>query len=213
MESNFNLVLVDLQGDLCQEFERHFNGLDKVSVHHGSFTEVDFDCMVSAANSFGLMDGGVDGAITMHFGEQLQNRVQEHIIKQYHGEQPVGTSFIINANEEIVEGQNKYVAHTPTMRIPMDIRHTENVYQAMRAMLIEVHKFNNELDFGFEGPLNRINTVACTGLGTFCGRVPSASAAKQMRLAYDNYLNVPDSIDWDFANIRNNQIFLNKTTI
>lgn len=36
--------------------------------------------MVSAANSFGLMDGGVDGAITMFFGDQLQKRVQKHIV-------------------------------------------------------------------------------------------------------------------------------------
>ncbi|ECE9311446.1 phage tail protein, partial [Salmonella enterica subsp. enterica serovar Napoli] len=35
--------------------------------------------MVSTANSFGLMDGGVDAAITAYFGPQLQERVQRNI--------------------------------------------------------------------------------------------------------------------------------------
>lgn len=51
--------------------------------------------MVSAANSFGLMDGGIDAAITDFFGKQLPVRVQARIISEYGGVQPVGTSFII----------------------------------------------------------------------------------------------------------------------
>ena len=34
------------------------------------------ECVVSPANSFGLMDGGYDLAITEWFGDQLQKRVQ-----------------------------------------------------------------------------------------------------------------------------------------
>ena len=209
---NFNLVLVDLNKELCDEFEKEFQGLDLVTVQHGGFEKVEFDCIVSAANSFGLMDGGVDGAITDYFGPQLMNRVQEYIIEFYHGEQPVGTSFIIRGNEEVKMGTNKYVAHTPTMRVPMSIRNTDNVYQAMRAMLIAVQEFNNEIDRNKKTYpenfyyLNRINTVACTGLGTFCGRIPYPRAAKEMRLAYDNFINVPTELNWDFANLRNRQI-------
>merc|ERR1739838_10096 len=130
MEKMFKLVLVDLQGELCQEFENTFNGLENVEIVNGRFEDVDYDCVVSAANSFGLMDGGVDGAITMRYGTQLEDRVQEVIIRDFHGEQPVGTSFIIRAESEIKKnGKNTYVAHTPTMRIPKDIRSTENVYQ------------------------------------------------------------------------------------
>ena len=45
--------------------------------------------MVSAANSFGLMDGGVDLAITNFFGVDLMDRVQAHILRDYLGEQPI----------------------------------------------------------------------------------------------------------------------------
>jgi len=211
MEKNFKLILVDLNSQLCEEFRKTFDGVEGVEVRDGRFEDVEFDCIVSAANSFGLMDGGVDGAITGYFGQQMMKRVQQKIIDDYHGEQPVGTSFIIRGNEEWNEGKNKYVAHTPTMRVPMNIRTTENVYQAMKAMLIAVQKFNDEIDNYVTHPdFNRINIVACTGLGTFCGEIPPKKAAKDMRMAYDNFINVPKVLDWDFARQRANQIFLSK---
>lgn len=56
--------------------------------------------MVSAANSFGLMDGGIDKCITDFFGDQLPKRVREYIIGEYGGCQPIGTSFIIETQGE-----------------------------------------------------------------------------------------------------------------
>ena len=53
------------------------------------------ECIVSPANSYGIMDGGYDLAITEYFGEELMKKVQKYIIRNYYGEQPVGTSFII----------------------------------------------------------------------------------------------------------------------
>ena len=215
----FKLVLADLEPQLCIQFEKHFSGLDKVSVHSGRFEDVKFDCVVSAANSFGLMDGGVDGAITMMFGEQLMKRVQAKIIKEYAGEQPVGTSFVIRATE-VSQEKNQYVAHTPTMTIPKDIRNTNNVYMAMKAMLIAVKHHNKVISkicarraLGIEEYKKRcIETVVCTGLGTFCGKVPFEKAARDMRLAYDHFMNPPTKLDWDFAVKRNNEIFINKIT-
>jgi len=222
----FKLVLADLQYGLCREFEQKFEGVEKVSVHHGQFEDVDFDCVVSAANSFGLMDGGVDGAITMMFGEQLMKRVQTRIINEFGGEQPVGTSFVIRATEHSistngphVKGKDKYVAHTPTMTIPKDIRNTNNVYMAMKAMLLAVKRHNKLInracaeagEVGVQIYNQRIiETVVCTGLGTFCGNVPFEKAAREMRLAYDHVTNPPTQLDWDFAVKRNNEIFLTK---
>lgn len=212
MKSNFKLILCDLQADLCKEFETHFAHYPNVSVHNGDFMRLKFDCIVSAANSFGLMDGGVDGAITMYFGNQLQERVQKRIIDEYYGEQPVGTSFIIQGKEmRNLDGGNQYVAHTPTMRVPKDITATENVYNAMKAMLAAVDRHNIDFENGElpEGH-NRIETVVCTGLGTFCGKMPFNRAAAEMRLAYYNFSHPPASIDWTYANQVNNMVFLTK---
>src|SRR5688500_17584924 len=123
--------------------------------------------MVSAANSFGLMDGGVDLAITRFFGEQLMQRVQAHILQEYLGEQPVGTSFIVETGHPT----HPFVAHTPTMRVPMTISTTDNVYTAMWAMLLAVHRHNRSSS---SVPIRK---VACPGLGTATGQVAPDEAA------------------------------------
>ncbi|GAB4521618.1 MAG: hypothetical protein OHK0046_33240 [Anaerolineae bacterium] len=186
------LILVDLIPDLCTAWEKHFKGLPNVEVANQRFESLpEFDCMVSAANSFGLMDGGVDAAITHFFGEELMLRVQTRIIEDYFGEQPVGTSMIVETEDE----KHPYIAHTPTMRVPMDIRGTDNVYLAMAAMLRAVHHHN-------KANANQINRVACPGLGTLTGRMPFDEAARQMALAYRVYLNPITNINWHVANKR-----------
>ena len=61
---DLQLVLVDPKPMLCSAFQEQFGELPNVQVVTGYFEQLpEFDCMVSAANSFGLMDGGVDGFI------------------------------------------------------------------------------------------------------------------------------------------------------
>ena len=81
---DIELILVDPNEALCREWEIAFEKRPGVSVVCGRFEALpEFDCMVSAANSFGLMDGGVDLAITRFFGVQLMERVQAHILQEY----------------------------------------------------------------------------------------------------------------------------------
>ena len=185
----FRLILADLNPGLCAAFGKYFADLPDVEVVNDYFENLpEFDCMVSAANSFGLMDGGVDLAIIRYFGLSLQAQVQERILKDYLGEQPVGTSFIIGTEN----ARHPFLAHTPTMRVPMTIARTDNVYCAMRAMLLAVRQHNAMA-------ATKIASVACPGLGTATGQVPYGEAAYQMALAYRNFLNPPQSIHWDYA--------------
>ncbi len=190
------LIIVDPKESLCEAMREQFVGLPDVEVVHGYFEHLpEYDCMVSAANSFGLMDGGVDGAITHFFGAQLMRRVQQRILEDFLGEQPVGTSIIV----ETLDPKHPFLAHTPTMRVPMTIAHMDNVYNAMWAMLLAVRRHNQSRD-------RKIETIACPGLGTGTGEVPFRQAAKQMALAYRNFLNQPRAIDWNFATERQLQI-------
>lgn len=190
------LILVDPKPDLCAAWKTHFEGLSNVEIVNGRFEKLpEFDCMVSAANSFGLMDGGVDLAIIRFFGRPLEQRVQAYIIENYLGEQPIGTSFIIETGHE----KHPFIAHTPTMRIPMTIALTDNVYVAMWAMLLAVHHHNLS-------NARKIETIACPGLGTATGQVPSEEAARQMALAYRNFLNPPGAISWRYADGRQEKI-------
>jgi O-acetyl-ADP-ribose deacetylase (regulator of RNase III) len=189
------LILADPKTALCEAWASAFQSHPEVEVFNGRFEQIPaFDCMVSAANSFGLMDGGVDPAITNYFGDSLQARVQEVILESYNGEQPIGTSFIVETGHPA----HPFLAHTPTMRVPMPIVGTDNVYLAMKAMLQAVK------DFNASGA--RIQTVVCPGLGTATGRVPLAEAARQMALAYHYHKNPPQSITWHLAAARHRSI-------
>jgi O-acetyl-ADP-ribose deacetylase (regulator of RNase III) len=223
---SLDLHLVDPSVPIYDALKEAFKGTE-VRVHFDYFEELDDGglenaVMVSAANSFGLMDGGIDGAITRYFGPQLMVRVQERIRRDYWGEQPVGTSFIIEAwnpkassDPSLISGY-RWLAHTPTMRVPADIFHTDNVYLAMKAMLKAVADYNNETIFrsagydqfwGNDGPPvpqqrredEQIKHVVCPGLGTGVGAMPPEEAARQMRLAFDNFHHVPDVLDWQYA--------------
>jgi O-acetyl-ADP-ribose deacetylase (regulator of RNase III) len=190
------LILVDPNVPVCTALEQQFSGLPNVEIACGRFEDLpEFDCMVSAANSFGLMDGGVDAAIIRFFGSSLMERVQQRILQEYLGEQPVGTSIIVETGHP----KHLFVAHTPTMRVPMPIARTDNVYCAMWAMLLAV-RVHNQRD------ARLIEVVACPGLGTATGRVPPEGAARQMALAYRNFLHPPDRMDWRFAHARQQAI-------
>jgi O-acetyl-ADP-ribose deacetylase (regulator of RNase III) len=204
-ESSFKLVLCDPNKGLTDAWEEEFKQFPDVEVREGRFEDVDFDCVVSPANSFGLMDGGVDEAITMYFGQQMMDRVQSRVINEYAGEQPVGTSMIVWGKHNEEKDKVQHVAHTPTMIIPMNIGMTTNVYMAMKAMLLAVEEFNkNMLDKGLDKLT--IDTVVCPGLGTGAGRVGYGLAASVMSKAYENVYNPPESIDWDYAVARYNSI-------
>lgn len=189
------LILADPNAALCEAWQAAFRPYAGIEIRHCRFEQIPhFDCMVSAANSFGLMDGGVDLAISRFFGPLLQQRVQAHILTHYTGEQPVGTSFIVATGHP----QHPYIAHTPTMRVPMPIHTTDHVYLAMKALLEAVTTFN--------ALQPRIQTVVCPGLGTATGRMPVEEAARQMALAYHYYLDPPRAISWPAAAARNRRI-------
>lgn len=194
--SELKLILVDPQAALCDAFRAYFDGFPHVQIFNGIFEQLHkYDCIVSAANSFGLMDGGIDAAIIRFFGDALMRKVQAFILSEYLGEQPVGTSFVVETGHP----KHPFLAHNPTMRIPMDITHTDNVYRAMAAMLCAIYHHNKHAE-------NLITTVVCPGLGTGTGKVPVREAARQMALAYKNYLHPPSYLDWHLADARQSEI-------
>lgn len=197
--SRFRLILVDPDDRLCASFLGHFRGLPDVEVVHGRFEDLPrFDCFITAANCFGQMDAGVDAAVVRFFGLPLMQRVHAHILEHFLGEQPVGTSFLVETDDP----EHPYVANTPTMRVPMAIDRTDYVYLAMSAALREIRRHNRS------GAGRPIEVAACPGLGTGYGQVPPMEAARQMALAYRYYLSPPDRLDWTVAALRQKDIRL-----
>ena len=196
-KDRFKLFLTAPNPSLFAAFQERFANFTDVEIIGDRFEWIsDFDCLVSPANSFGMMDGGMDAAIIKFFGISLERRVQERILDEYLGEQPVGTSLIVKTEHP----KHPFLAHTPTMRVPMSIKGTDVPYVAMWAMLLAIRQHNKTNQ-------QKIESVVCPGLGTGIGQVPVAEAARQMATAYDHFLYPPKVINTFVAASRQLQIW------
>jgi O-acetyl-ADP-ribose deacetylase (regulator of RNase III) len=83
------------------------------------------DAVVSPANSYGFMDGGIDAPYMNHFGHEIQSRVRRQIY-DHHGELLVGVADIVETSHETIP----FVIAAPTMRVPLGLRDSPNAYLA-----------------------------------------------------------------------------------
>ena len=161
------LILVDPNKETCDVMQWQFRLHPEVQIVCGRFESLPaFDCIVTAANSFGLMDAGIDRAVVKFFGESVMHCVQKRILDDYLGEQPIGTCLLIPTEN----ARYPFVAHSPTMRVPQNISGTDNIYLAMWATLTTIHRHNRT-------EAKKIDVVACPALGTGTGGVELIEAS------------------------------------
>lgn len=181
------LWLVHPEAAMCDAFRQRFAGLPRVRIIRGRFEDLEpHDCFVTAGNAFGLMTAGIDAAVVRRFGEGLMQRVQQRILDQFFGEQPVGTAFILPTGDLHLP----YLVHAPTMRVPGSIEGTDRVYAATWAALLAIQGHNRTSE-------QRIEVVTFPAMGTGFGGVPFSEAARQMAVAYRHFLEPPHRLDWD----------------
>jgi O-acetyl-ADP-ribose deacetylase (regulator of RNase III) len=205
-----NIVLSAVESDLADAWDRHCGDLPNVTIHRGSILDLSVDAVVSPANSFGFMDGGIDHLYSSHFGWQVQDRLQELIRQRHHGELLVGAA-------EIVETDNlriPYVIAAPTMRVPMILNETVNPYLAARAVLLLIQRGTVP-----SGPLTgepapiAVQSVAFPGLGTGIGRVDPSTCARQVRAAIEEVVLIRGGdypSNWAEAQQRHQRLFTDR---
>jgi O-acetyl-ADP-ribose deacetylase (regulator of RNase III) len=165
---NLQLHLCALDPAIAHAWESHFGAQSSVSIHEGNILDNAADAILSPANSFGFMDGGIDLAYSRFFGWELQERLQDKIREDYVGELPIGNAVIVPTHHREVP----YLVSAPTMRVPDNIADTVNVYLAFRAALLAVKAAAN------------IHSLLSPALGTGIGAMPIERAARQMFAAY-----------------------------
>src|SRR3954469_11552482 len=92
------LYLRDRSPDVVAAWREHFEGARNVDISEGDIFAGDAptaDAIVSPANSFGYMDGGIDGVYMQHFGPEMVARLQTLIKAAWNGELPVGCAAIV----------------------------------------------------------------------------------------------------------------------
>lgn len=155
-----------------------------ITLQHGDiFLDEDFDALVSPANSFGFMNGGIDGVYIQKYGQQLEDRVRSYIKSMlFDGEMLVGQAIAIPVFPlTLTNGScnpEKYLIVAPTMRVPKPITDYVDVYLATRAAirLAVICKFD---------------TVVIPGMGTATGNVPYGIAARNMLVGIHDALEGP----------------------
>lgn len=94
------LILRDRQAGVVAAWTKAFEGVVGVRCTVGDIFAEDADAVVSPANSFGFMDGGIDLAYSERFGWGLQARLQRHIAEHHLGELPVGQAVIVETLDD-----------------------------------------------------------------------------------------------------------------
>src|SRR5690349_3800526 len=126
------IILSAVEPSLAEAWEKFCGDIECVTVHRGSILQLSCDAIVSPANSFGFMDGGIDMLYSRHFGWIVQERLQRLIRDKHHGELLVGAAEIIETDSP----QIPYVIAAPTMRVPMKLKNSANPYLAARAVFL-----------------------------------------------------------------------------
>src|SRR5262245_57149923 len=105
------IILTSMDERLSRAWKKWCGDLDFVTVHDGSILDLTCDAVVSPANSFGFMDGGIDLVYSRHFGWHIQERLQSLIKDRHNGELLVGQAEIVETDNPTIP----YVIAAPTM--------------------------------------------------------------------------------------------------
>ena len=172
--SELRLSLCDINAEMTDAWLDNFFGVEAVEILQGDLLQTPADALVSPANSFGDMSGGVEKRIDDFYKGAAQEAIIKEIGQRFMGELPVGMALIVPVSAPRLP----FVIAAPTMRVPQDVASTLNAYLAMRAVLVSVFQHNAQSQ-------SPIRTIAIPGLCTGVGRMPYSVAARQMRVAYD----------------------------
>ena len=128
-----------------------------ILVVRGSILDVDADVIVNAANSLGIMGGGVAGVMKRAAGQQVEDEARRQ------APITVGTAVLTSGGTTKFKG----IIHAPTMPRPAMRIPSANVALATRAALAlaDQHEFQS---------------IALPGMGTGVGGVSHGDAAATM---------------------------------
>jgi O-acetyl-ADP-ribose deacetylase (regulator of RNase III) len=181
------IFLRDRNPELVRAWQQVFAGNNNIKASCGDIFQegehLDVMSIVSPANSFGYMDGGIDFVYSEYFGWGIGDNLRAKIWTEFDGELLVGQAAVIDMRETLPHhpqhnarvNRTPYLISAPTMRVPMKVGQTVNAFLAFRAALraAKAHK---------------IDSMLCPGLGTAIGAMEPRVCAVQMLEAYKQFL-------------------------
>lgn len=174
-EGTLRLSLCDRNADIVDVWIETFRHVEAVEIVQGNLLDLDCHALVSPANSFGDMSGGIDKHIDDFYQGAAQRAITVSIREQFMGELPVGMALIVTMPSQ----RFPFLVAAPTMRVPGSVAETINAYLSLRAALVAVIQHNGR-------EAKQIKSLAVPGLCTGVGGMAYGMAAQQMRAAYDS---------------------------
>ena len=172
-----------LEADFIAAWDHYFADIPEVKPSQGDIFEFPADAIISPANCFGFMDGGIDRLYSEYLGWHVQDRLRTHLKDQYDGELPIGMAVLVETDHPEIP----YLISAPTLRAPVNVSETVNAFLAFRAAIRVINRKN------VQEP-GTIKSVLCPGLGTGTGEMPVERCAKQMHAAYVNVMYEGDPV-------------------
>ena len=115
--NKMELWLIDINPNLVQAWQKEFEGIPNVGVRLGNILDYAENTIVSPANGYGLMDGGIDQIYTDYFGMRPQQEILERIKHRPEGYLPVGSAVIVETGNAKIP----YMISAPTMLVPQEV--------------------------------------------------------------------------------------------
>ncbi len=165
------LHLVDTSLPVFEALRASFARFPEVEVAHGDITVLASGAVVSPANSYGFMDGGVDKVYSAFFGRALVVAVRDAVLARPEGRLPVGAAIAVATGHPTI----RHVIVAPTMAMPEHVP-AANAYRALRAALRLMSADDTLGDH-----------LYCPGLATLVGGVDPELAAAEMSEAYRDW--------------------------
>ncbi|KAK5113986.1 hypothetical protein LTR62_003109 [Meristemomyces frigidus] len=165
-----------------------------------------FDAVVSPANSYARLDGAFDDALARAYGPRddyfwITRKAQQVVYNQWKGFAPPGTCTLVplTTGPEAIPvnkqpWRTKYMLLLPTMRIPQNVQwDVEVVYECIWSMLNMVYNYNREA----QNEEDKIKSILMTPLATGAGRWNNKRWAEQTVWALRHFVeSVQDPETW-----------------
>jgi O-acetyl-ADP-ribose deacetylase (regulator of RNase III) len=176
------LVLVAIDEPMASAWDGVAEGRDWVRVHRGSVTDLRVDAVVSPANSFGWMRGGIDG-VYARWLPGIEDKVRTAIAAESGGELPVGEALLVPTGVE----SPAWLFSAPTMRRPGELLDPAGAAARAAARAVLRQWRDGVLPEG-RAVRAAIGSLAMPGLGTGVGGLAPQTCATRVAEALDEVL-------------------------
>jgi O-acetyl-ADP-ribose deacetylase (regulator of RNase III) len=172
-------VLCAVDAPLASAWQSVATDRTGVHVHEGSVLDTDADAVVSPANSFGWMRGGID-AVYAAAWLSVEQRVRSAVLAFHGGELPVGEAVVVPTGV----ARPAWLISAPTMRQAGELLPADTVHPFLAARAVFRLWRDGRLEDG--RPMRSVvHTIGLPGLGTGVGGVPPQVCARQVAAAWD----------------------------